>query len=54
MRLKERYGDRETVARNARYTVRSLVALGSIERCRKRVVMRNQTRLAYQIWIWLS
>ena len=28
LRLKERYGDRETVARNARYTVRSLVAWG--------------------------
>lgn len=27
-RLKERYGDRETVARNARYTVRSFVAWG--------------------------
>ncbi len=31
MRLKERYGDRETVARNARYTVRSLVAWGVLK-----------------------
>jgi len=28
IRLKEQYGDRETVARNARYTVRSFVAWG--------------------------
>lgn len=31
IRLKERYGDRETVARNARYTVRSLVAWGVLK-----------------------
>jgi len=30
-RLKERYGDRETVARNARYTVRSFVAWGVLK-----------------------
>ena len=30
-RLKERYGDRETVARNARYTVRSFVSWGVIK-----------------------
>lgn len=30
-RLKEQYGDRETVARNARYTVRSFVAWGVLE-----------------------
>lgn len=30
-RLKEQYGDRETVARNARYAVRSMVAWGAIE-----------------------
>jgi hypothetical protein len=29
-RLKEQYGDRETVARNARYTVRSFVAWGTL------------------------
>ena len=31
MRLKEQYGDRETVARNARYTVRSMVAWGVLK-----------------------
>jgi hypothetical protein len=30
-RLKEQYGDRETVARNARYAIRSLVAWGVLE-----------------------
>ncbi|HPM00737.1 MAG: hypothetical protein KA886_03595 [Candidatus Cloacimonetes bacterium] len=30
-RIKEQYGDRETVARNARYTVRSFVAWGVLE-----------------------
>lgn len=30
-RLKEQYGDRETVARNARYTVRSFVAWGILK-----------------------
>ena len=30
-RLKEQYGDRETVARNARYAIRSFVAWGVIE-----------------------
>ncbi|MDD2661729.1 MAG: hypothetical protein PHY54_18915 [Methylococcales bacterium] len=30
-RLKEQYGDRETVARNARYTVRSFVAWGVLK-----------------------
>jgi len=30
-RLKEQYGDRDTVARNARYTVRSFVAWGAME-----------------------
>ena len=30
-RLKEQYGDRETVARNARYTVRSFVAWGVLQ-----------------------
>lgn len=30
-RLKEQYGDRETVARNARYTVRSFVAWGALK-----------------------
>lgn len=30
-RLKEQYGDRETVARNARYTVRSFVAWGGLK-----------------------
>jgi hypothetical protein len=30
-RLKERYGDRETVARNARYAVRSFVAWGILK-----------------------
>lgn len=30
-RLKEQYGDRETVARNARYAVRSMVAWSAIE-----------------------
>lgn len=30
-RLKEQYGDRETVARNARYTVRSFVAWGAMK-----------------------
>lgn len=30
-RLKERYGDRETVSRNARYTVRSFVAWGVLK-----------------------
>lgn len=30
-RLKEQYGDREVVARNARYTVRSFVAWGALE-----------------------
>ncbi len=30
-RLKEQYGDRETVARNARYTIRSFVAWGALK-----------------------
>ena len=30
-RLKEQYGDRETVSRNARYTVRSFVAWGALK-----------------------
>lgn len=30
-RLKEQYGDRETVARNARYTVRSFIAWGVLQ-----------------------
>ena len=30
-RLKEEYGDRETVARNARYAVRSFIAWGALE-----------------------
>ncbi len=30
-RLKEQYGDRETVARNARYTIRSFVAWGILQ-----------------------
>ena len=30
-RIKEQYGDRETVARNARYTVRSFVAWGVLQ-----------------------
>src|SRR5699024_9509400 len=30
-RLKEQYGDRETVARNARYVIRSFVAWGALE-----------------------
>ena len=30
-RLKEQYGDRETVARNARYAIRSFVAWGLLE-----------------------
>ena len=30
-RLKEQYGDRETVARNARYTLRSFVAWGALK-----------------------
>ena len=30
-RLKEQYGDRETVARNARYTVRSFIAWGALK-----------------------
>ena len=35
-RLKEHYGDRETVARNARYTVRSFVAWGALKDSDKR------------------
>jgi hypothetical protein len=35
-RLKEQYGDRETVSRNARYTVRSLVAWNVIQETDKR------------------
>ena len=35
-RLKEQYGDRETVARNARYTVRSFVAWGTLKDSNKR------------------
>lgn len=35
-RLKEQYGDRETVARNARYTVRSFVAWGTLKDSDKR------------------
>jgi hypothetical protein len=30
-RIKEQYGDRETVARNARYTVRSFIAWGALK-----------------------
>ena len=32
-RLKEQYGDRETVARNARYAIRSFVAWGVLKDC---------------------
>jgi hypothetical protein len=35
-RLKEQYGDRETVARNARYTVRSFVTWGALKDSSKR------------------
>lgn len=35
-RLKEQYGDRETVARNARYTVRSFVAWNTLRDSEKR------------------
>ena len=43
MRLKERYGDRETVARNARYTVRSLVAWGLLNDRRKGCYEKSDT-----------
>ena len=43
MRLKERYGDRETVARNARYTVRSLVAWGVLNDRRKGCYEKSDT-----------
>lgn len=35
-RLKEQYGDRETVARNARYVIRSFVAWGVLKDCKIR------------------
>lgn len=45
-RLKEQYGDRETVARNARYTVRSFVAWG--------VLIDSPSRGCYEKSVQLS
>lgn len=43
VRLKEQYGDRETVARNARYTVRSMVAWGVLKDARKGCYEKSDT-----------
>lgn len=47
-RLKEQYGDRETVARNARYTIRSFVAWGVLKDsktrgCYEKAIVINKT-----------
>tara|TARA_A100001015_G_scaffold284607_1_gene351268 strand:- start:693 stop:1448 length:756 start_codon:yes stop_codon:yes gene_type:complete len=57
-RLKEQYGDRETVARNARYAIRSFVAWGVLEdsklkgcyeQCKPRAISEaNLTILLYE------
>ncbi|MCO6428561.1 MAG: hypothetical protein J5I83_10955 [Nitrosomonas communis] len=45
-RIKEQYGDRETVARNARYTVRSFVAWG--------ILKNSQSKGCYEKFVPIS
>ncbi|MBL0380275.1 MAG: hypothetical protein JKP90_11555 [Desulfofustis sp. PB-SRB1] len=45
-RLKEQYGDRETVLRNARYTVRSFVSWGVLKDTEKKGCYRKTTQIS--------